>query len=24
VHNPGTDADTLYVGFSQFHTRGVR
>jgi hypothetical protein len=24
VHNPGTDADTFYVGFSQFHTRGVR
>lgn len=23
-HNPGTDADTFYVGFSQFHTHGVR
>jgi Lipid A 3-O-deacylase (PagL) len=24
LHNPGTDAGTFYVGFSQFHTRGVR
>jgi hypothetical protein len=24
VHNPGTDADTFYVGFSHFHTHGVR
>jgi opacity protein-like surface antigen len=24
VHNPGTDADTFYVGFSQFHTPGVK
>jgi opacity protein-like surface antigen len=24
LHNPGTDADTFYVGFSKFHTRGVR
>ena len=24
VHNPGTDATTFYVGFSQFHTHGVR
>jgi hypothetical protein len=23
VHNPGTDADTFYVGFSKFYTRGV-
>lgn len=23
-HNPGTDADTFYVGFSHFHTRGLR
>lgn len=21
-HNPGTDADTFYIGFSHFHTRG--
>jgi len=24
VHNPGTDAQTFYVGFSHFHTKGVR
>jgi opacity protein-like surface antigen len=24
VHNPGTDADTFYIGFSHFHTHGVR
>ena len=24
VHNPGTDADTFYVGFSHFHTHGQR
>jgi opacity protein-like surface antigen len=24
VHNPGTDADTFYVGYSGFHTHGVR
>jgi len=24
IHNPGTDADTFYVGFSHFHTHGVR
>jgi hypothetical protein len=24
LHNPGTDAGTFYVGFSQFHTHGVR
>jgi len=23
-HNPGTDADTFYIGFSRFHTKGVR
>ncbi len=23
-HNPGTDADTFYVGFSHFHTKGIR
>ncbi len=22
VHNPGTDADTFYIGFSHFHTHG--
>ena len=24
IHKPGTDADTFYVGFSHFHTHGVR
>jgi hypothetical protein len=24
VHNPGTDADTFYVGYSHFHTKAVR
>jgi hypothetical protein len=24
VHNPGTDADTFYIGFSHFRTKGVR
>jgi hypothetical protein len=24
IHNPGTDADTFYIGFSRFHTHGVR
>lgn len=24
VHNPGTDADTFTLGFSHFHTKGVR
>ena len=24
VHNPGTDADTFYIGFSHFHTHGQR
>jgi len=24
LHNPGTDADTFYVGYSHFHTHGVQ
>jgi hypothetical protein len=24
VHNPGTDADTFYIGYSHFHTHGLR
>ena len=24
MHNPGTDAELFYVGFSHFHTKGVR
>ena len=24
IHNPGTDADTFYVGYSHFYTRGPR
>ena len=23
-HNPGTDACTFYIGYSHFHTKGVR
>ena len=24
LHNPGTDADVFYIGFSHFHSKGVR
>ena len=24
IHNPGTDADTFYIGLSHFHTHGLR
>jgi hypothetical protein len=24
VHNPGTDTDTFFLGYSGFHTHGVR
>jgi hypothetical protein len=24
MHNPGTDADTITLGFSHFHTKGIR